>query len=618
MRHQTRRRWDLFWLGLLAVLLGVGGTVAALLGDTERIASYWTAAEIGPDGTADIVEVIDYDFGPRQRRGIFRDVPGLPPTSPVEVTVVDAPDDVTLLERGSSRRVETRIRIGDPDITVTDRHRYTIRYGLDTLLLGQHPDDANDFDEFVGSADDDGEEADAPLEPPPYVAWDAVGADWEIPIEEAEIHLVDRFELTDLECSQGSFGEEGGCTVSQVEPGHLVVSTSGLDSGEGVTIVARRLDWLTTPPTLPEAPTGGPDDPGSGWWLPGIVALGAAVLPMAGISRIVRQAGREEVYAGGAADAAFGPPPGETWPVVIMDADELAQLATIEFEAPRDLSATAGGIILQERVENRHQMAWLIECAIREEIEIEGEGKDMRIRRGSAPPHPTVEGTLDAMFGGRDEIELGTYDETFGKAWKKLGGELDDWWKASGLWQPEGHRRRKKAIGYGLLAALVGAALLALGSVMAVRGEDAWLGLVLIGSAFAGGGLAAMVRSWELPIRSAEGSSRWLQVESFRRFIANSEVRHAEAAARMGLLRQYTAWAVALDELAHWNAAVDAAAAVPGSEAAGHRSDLAFVAMAPSLSSATTSTFTAPSSSGGGGGGGGVGGGGGGGGGGSW
>lgn len=618
MRHQTRRRWDLFWLGLLAVLLGVGGTVAALVGDTERIPWYWTAAEIGPDGTADIVEVIDYDFGPRQRRGIFRDVPGLPPTSPVEVSVVDAPDDVTLLDRGSRRRDETRIRIGDPDITVTDRHRYTIRYGLDTLLLDQHPDDANDFDEFVGSSEDS-EDADPPAEPLPYVAWNAVGNDWEVPIEEVEIHLVDRFELTDLECNQGSFGDTGGCTVTQVEPGHLVVSTSGLDSGEGVTIVARRLGPLAQPPSLPATPAGGPDDPGSGWWLPGIVALSAALLPMAGISRIVRQAGREEVYAGGAADAAFGPPPGETWPIVIMDAEELAQLATIEFEAPRDLSATAGAIILRERVENRHQMAWLIECAIREEIEIEGEGKDMVLRRGAEPPHPAVVEALDAMFDGRDEIELGKYDETFSKAWKQLGAELDDWWKSSGLWQPEGHQRRKKALGYGFLAALAGAALLALGAAMAVRGTSAWLGLVLIGAAFAGGGLAAMVRSWELPIRSAEGSSRWLQVESFRRFIANSEVRHAEAAARMGLLRQYTAWAVALDELGHWNEAVAAAAEVPGSEAAGHRSDLAFVAMAPALSQATTSTFTAPSSSGGGGGGGGgVGGGGGGGGGGSW
>ncbi len=614
MRHQSRRKWDVFWLGVVSVVLGAGATVAAMAGDTERISSYWTSAVIGPDDTADIVEVIDYDFGPRQRRGIFRDVPGLPETATVEVTATDAPDDVTLLDRGS----ETRIRIGDPDITVTDRHRYTIRYRLDTLVAGVHPDDDDPFEESRALLDEETDAAPAAPMPPRYVAWNAVAADWEVPIEAAEIHVVDRFELTDLECNQGRFSARGGCTVTQIEPGHLVVTTSDLDSRNGVTIVARRQAPLAEAPAVPDAPAGEPDDDGSGWWLPGIVALVASILPMVGISRLVRHAGREEVYAGGAADAAFGPPAGETLPVVTMDADELAQLATIEFEAPRDLSATAGGIILRERVETRHQMAWLIECAIREEIEIEGEGKDMHLRRGAATPHPTVAPTLDAMFDGRSEIELGKYDETFSEAWKGLSSELDEWWKHSGLWQPDGHRRRRQAIGYGFLATLVGVALMALGGVMAARSDSAWLGMVFVGAAFGGGGLAAMLRSWELPVRSAEGSSRWLQVESFRRFIANSEVRHAEAAARMGLLRQYTAWAVALDELDHWNDAVQAAAIDPAVRSSMSAGDIAFVSMAPSLSRATASTFTAPSSSGGGGGGGGVGGGGGGGGGGSW
>ena len=44
MRHQSRRKWDVFWLGLFAVVLGVGATAAAMVGDTERISSYWTSA----------------------------------------------------------------------------------------------------------------------------------------------------------------------------------------------------------------------------------------------------------------------------------------------------------------------------------------------------------------------------------------------------------------------------------------------------------------------------------------------------------------------------------------------------------------------------------------------
>jgi uncharacterized membrane protein len=77
------------------------------------------------------------------------------------------------------------------------------------------------------------------------------------------------------------------------------------------------------------------------------------------------------------------------------------------------------------------------------------------------------------------------------------------------------------------------------------------------------------------------------------------------------VLREYTAWAVAVGEVDRWARAVAASSAIP------QQAGLGYVHMAPMLISTTSSTATAPSSSGGGGGGS-VGGGGGGGGGGSW
>lgn len=115
-------------------------------------------------------------------------------------------------------------------------------------------------------------------------------------------------------------------------------------------------------------------------------------------------------------------------------------------------------------------------------------------------------------------------------------------------------------------------------------------------------------------MRTPKGSGTWLRVESFRRFLAQSEGYHAEEAAKRGVLREYTAWAVAVGEIDRWERAVGAAGAIP--ESAG----LGYVHMAPVLAASTQSSATAPSSSSssGGGGGGSVGGGGGGGGGGSW
>jgi uncharacterized membrane protein len=118
-------------------------------------------------------------------------------------------------------------------------------------------------------------------------------------------------------------------------------------------------------------------------------------------------------------------------------------------------------------------------------------------------------------------------------------------------------------------------------------------------------------------VRTPAGSAAWLRVESFRRFLAESEAFHASEAAKRGVLREYTAWAVAVGEIDRWQRAISAAAIPP------QVSGVSYAYAAPFLIASTASTATAPTSSGGGGfgggfGGGSVGGGAGGGGGGSW
>ena len=569
-------------MGLGAGVIGVAGLIGALVGDTERIGNYWLRADLTGEPT-EIVEVIDYDFGPNQRRGILRNIPDVDPdTTQIVVTSPDARDDLQIT-RGFG---EVRLRVGNPAVTFSNRHRYRIEYGIDTIVQGDQ------------------------------VAWDAVGTDWTVGINNAHIDLVADRELVDLRCDRGGAGAIGGCDLEPVAPGHVRATVSGLDANEGVTVWATLGVPLESTPALPALPSGPADDPGSPYWIPLLFAAGGAVVAAGVASKVVRLLGREQVWEGGAADAAFGPPSGEIAGVELVDHAQLAQMATIEFESPRGLSAAAGGIIHDEAVRSEHQIAWLIECAIREEVELEeGDGKKMTLRRGSADPHPAVAHHLSALFGGSDSIQLGKYSKRFATAWESVGRELDEWRKSSGLWDPAGTRRRSLAQAWGAILGIVGVAITVLGGVFAARAGATWLWVAVAGGVVAGAGAAALIRSWELPVRTPEGSARWLQIESFRRFIENSEARHATAAAEMGLLRQYTAWAVALGELDHWRKSVEAAAAADGTIMTG--TDFAFVSMAPRISSATAQTFTAPSSSGSGGGGG-VGGGGGGGGGGSW
>ncbi len=304
----------------------------------------------------------------------------------------------------------------------------------------------------------------------------------------------------------------------------------------------------------------------------------------------------------------------------LVDHRDLDDLATIEFESPKGLSAVAGGIIHAEAVTSAHQMAWLMESAIREEVVIDDSSGAMVLRRGPVQPAPDAAAELHRIFDGRESVTLGKYDKEFAKAWQSVKTRLEDWRRQSDLWDPEGGSRRTVVLVVGLLIALAGLVAVIVSAVFANRTGGAWVVALIVSGIVCGAGLAMAIRSWELFVRTPEGSARYLQVESFRRFIAGSEAKHAEAAARMGLLRQYTAWAVALGELSHWSKAVETAAAVPGSavNTSGINS-LAYVAMASSLSSSVSKATVAPSSSSGGGGGGGFsGGGGGGGGGGSW
>jgi len=576
MRTGARRRIDAIVLAVAVLVVGGAAAAGAALGDGERITAMWVGAEIGGDGDARIVEAIDWDFGPTAHHGIFRDVPGLQPDAPVSVSSATAPADVQL--SGSS--LQTRIRIGDPARTIRGRHRYTIGYPL-------------------GGVAPDGR-----------LAWDAVGTSWPVSVAEVEIHAVAPFQLQDVRCVQGAAGADNPCDVSQPEPGHLVARAEALSSAEGVTLYGTAGRRLAAAPGLPAPPSGVPGDPGTGVLLPGLLAAAVALAGAAMTSRLVRLAGRERVAAGGSADAAWGGTGGE----VRIDADKLASLATIEFVPPAELTPAQGGVVLAEEVRQEHKVAWLIGAAIDGYVDLEGNRSTVTLVRLPRRDGSTAY-TLDTAFAGRERLLLGVYDKSFAEAWESVGGELAAWQRSCGLWDPASGQRRILAMVLGGLAAVAGLVVAGVGGAAANRWGAAWLVLVAFGALLAGAGLAAAVRAWELRVRTAAGSGLWLRVESFRRFLAGSEAHHADEAAKRGVLREYTAWAVAVGEIDRWSRVV-AASGAARDPAAVH-----YATIAPSLHTATSATSTEPSSSNGGGGGGGggsVGGGAGGGGGGSW
>lgn len=584
MKLSTKRNRDRILIGVGALVVGVVAGAGAGFADGERIADTQIHVAVQQGGSARIAESIDYDFGTASgRHGIFRDVPGLTSDSNVEVSS-DAPDQFVLLG--------DRIKIGDPDETISGRHRYEIAYTLDGVAPG-------------------GE-----------VAFDGVGAGWDVPIGAATIVITGPYRWSGLHCDLGSTGRTGGCEVRQTEPGRLEVRVSDLSSHQGVSVYADRAEPIAAAPALP-AFRGPPADDSPAILVPALAAILAALVAAVAVGLLVKRAGAEWVAGGGAADAAFpstlrAPPegpgdPGEAPPAMPgaarrIDEAELASMATIDFGPPEGVGAPYGGIIWHEVVRPEHKVAWLIEQVAAGSVSLDEATGTEVLTRTDAPDRP-LDPILGRAFGNRSSIELGAYDAEFATAWSSLDGELGRWRDASGLWDYAGDRNRIRALVGGIVATVAG--LLGVG-------VSAYVGLLpLVGGAglLGGAGLAAAVRSWELRVRTPMGSSLWLRIESFRRFLSGSEVQHVDWAVQHGVLRQYTAWAVAVGEIDRWERAVAGSETAMSVDPGATR--LAY--LAPALMASTASTSTAPSSSGSGGfAGGGVGGGAGGGGGGSW
>jgi uncharacterized membrane protein YgcG len=589
----------------IAVLAGSALTLAGVIGVPQHPEKF-DAKQIlvvpaGADGVR-IREVVDQDFGSNDRHGYERTIPddfGVP--ADIEASSPDAPADVHVDPTTLDGAPATRIRLGDPNATVSGQHRYVLSYTLPEA----HLTSKKLFLDIIGDHDT-------------------------LSTDDFEV-VVAGMTLADPGCSTGGSGATGGCKLAR--SGDTWRATiSPLPAGHGITIsgtiTGRRAVPRVAVPALPPRRGGDNTLPLAIAMLPIGLASGAAVFELA------RRRGRNEVYAGGAADAAFGPtstagrplpPPGSpAMPTRLVPDSQMAALATTEFAPPTGIAPWQGDVLLREKIDNDTVSAWFSAQAARDVITITKVDDEVVLGKGPkfAQADPGDEPILAQLFAGGEPVELDGYDANFSAAWRSAKAQIERSINASGFW-----KRLPPSAGAGFGSVLSGPLLIFI-AVWVLIGAGGVLSAALgvfhspIGGILFGIAVPALaafaVYHNLLPARSATGSALALRTESFRRFLAASEGRHVEWAWKRGLLREYSAWAVALGTADTWQRAM-AATSIPPTELT--TGPLLLWSMGPSF----TSGFTPPSSSGGGGGGwggggfsGGVGGGGGGGGSGSW
>lgn len=513
---RQRRGLGLVWPTILAVVVALATYIAARTSSDERVAQLWVAATVADDGSAEVVEVIDYDFGTSSRHGIFRDIPDLRTDAPVQVSSPDAPADLTLTEYSFG---PPRLRIGAEDETITGQHRYVLRYTLDGVASGGR------------------------------IAWDAVGTEWDVPIEDVEVHVLAATSLERVTCATGTSGATDPCTVSGDEPGQLVATVGHLDPGEGVTVSASVGEPLDAAPPEP-SPAAPPAWPGIGALPLATLAGLAALLAGLGAKWLLRRADRHSAPRLGLP----GRSPGEQTRV---DAAELASVATPSSRLPADLTPSQGAILLANNGTNGWAMAdWVAEQAAAGTIGLEdpedGTKKSVvMVRRRDGDGF--AKAVLDKAFDGRDRLTLGSYDARFALASTMVKEHLSEWRESTPLWDQAFARRARSAKRLGLVAGLVGFVLALVGGSLASTAGTAALVLAAGGAALGTAGLCVRFAFWGENVLTPEGTAAWLQVESLRQFFLQTRGRVADADLPTDRLGEYTAWAVALSASPQWS-----------------------------------------------------------------
>ena len=179
----------------------------------------------------------------------------------------------------------------------------------------------------------------------------------------------------------------------------------------------------------------------------GLAGAGAVYL-------LARRRGRNEVFAGGAADAAYGPrtsttlpppggatlpPPGSVATAVRLVPDsQMAELATTEFAPPNGIAPWQGDVLLREKIDQSTVNAWFSGHAARDVITISKDDDGaVVLAKGSrfADAAPADAAILATLFRGDDRVVLDGYDKDFAAAWAAARSEMQRSIATSGFWK---------------------------------------------------------------------------------------------------------------------------------------------------------------------------------------
>ncbi|MCP3985308.1 MAG: DUF2207 domain-containing protein [bacterium] len=464
----------------LALLLLLAAAPSA---GVEHIVRFETEIYLGTDDDFSVVEKIQYGFGNQARHGIFREIPvayGRGRAADYRIrlkieSVTDAAGNDQPYKLSLSGGVQ-RIRIGDPDSTVTGTQEYWIRYRVERGYL------------YFDSHDE--------------LYWEATGHGWQVPMEmvSATVYLPEGVtaETTEHQCHAGPFGTvKQDCTITPIGGALLFRSERTLGPREGLTLAVGLPKGVLDEPTGLERFFSRAGDYLNFWSLLPLLALGAMI-------QLWRTEGRDR-----GAGAAI----------------------PVRYEPPEGLTPAEVGTVIDEKVDLIDITSTLLDLAVRgflriEELESKGflflDKKDYRLVKLRDPVdvrrHEAI--LMNRLFSGGDRVLVSSLKDHFYSHLPDLKAALyEQVSRGDGLFptSPEKVRRMWAIAGVGGLGVGFFASFLDLGAALPI-------GLA---------GAIVLAFSPAMPRRTRRGRKVYEQIRGFQEFVERVDRDRLE---RMGRL----------------------------------------------------------------------------------
>jgi len=510
----------------------------------EQIKSYHVDLTVESSGDLLVHEEILYDFGSGEHHGIYRDITDrvdYPPKSgydrvyPIDVVSVKASEGTPAQYTTEETANHFRIKIGDPDRTITGTHTYDITYRVRGTLNG-----FADHDELV---------------------WNAIGTEWTVPISDVTVTAKAPAEIQRVLCTSGEYGSFTACPTQSSSGDTAQFAVPLLNPYEGVTVsLAFPKGAVPEPKPITEErfnissafrvtpATGG-------------IAVGMLLLLVGLVGFLVWHFGRDRRYAGSAVDAAYGPGAATTAAAAAAGAAPKEVTAPrreaetpVEFEPPEHLRPGQLGVLIDFKANTLDVTATIIDLAVRgylriEEVDPTGvffRKHDWQLTKvAKEDPLLRYERTLyDALFRDGDTVLLSDLHNKFAAHIQAVEKALMNDAMEQGWFRKQPGTVKALWMFLGLVVTAAGFGLTA---VLAASTHAALLGLPVIIA-----GILLIVLSYTMPARTAKGYAVLRHTLGFKRFIDESEKRRAEFAERANLFSEYLPYAVVFGATKKW------------------------------------------------------------------